>query len=138
MADHHSRPWNLKELAEYEPHVPLSVNTSTPQQASYDAMLNYGGGLPPKPLALGARALANRCRCDECRSLNESGIDASDVRIKYADYDNIDAQGSHQWSDHQYMLCSSRFYAFVLKDRKWGERPCPLLSCCSCLLSTLR
>ena len=40
--------------------------------------------------------------------------------MSYELYDEIDPKESNDLTDHQYFLCHSHLYAYVLKDRIYG------------------
>ncbi|KAK6823805.1 hypothetical protein RU639_006242 [Aspergillus parasiticus] len=46
-------------------------------------------------------------------------------RRAFDDYDNIYLNSQDTLSDHQYLLCSSHVYAYVLKDRAWDVLEVP-------------
>ena len=42
-------------------------------------------------------------------------------KVPFGNYDNIDPNVCESLEDDQYLICSYRIWAFVLKTRKWGE-----------------
>ncbi|KAJ5956435.1 hypothetical protein N7501_010714 [Penicillium viridicatum] len=97
VVDHTSQPWRLDEIAsEKHAHLPI-------QEV-------YG-------VELGQRTREPKCLCKTCQanSLREHGIQ----RRIFDDYDNIDLSSVSTLTDHQYLLCWSHVYAYVLKDRVW-------------------
>jgi arylamine N-acetyltransferase len=68
---------------------------------------------------IGERARGPRCECSRC-------TDSDTVKEKYisatfSDYDNIDPKETKELSEHQYMLCMSHMFGFILKDRTYGK-----------------
>ena len=127
MADHTARPWELPELEKqkHRIHIPrlFSHNVVEPQliTESNDESSYLPPPFPRRPSrSVAARALPRGCRCDECLSTSLSDFKATDFYIIFAEYDGIDPLQHKALTSHQYMLCSQWFYAFVLKDRKWG------------------
>lgn len=68
---------------------------------------------------LGQRTKEPKCLCKTCQAngLRQHGIQ----RRIFDDYDNIDLSSVSTLTDHQYLLCWSHVYAYVLKDRVWGR-----------------
>ncbi|CAI7586193.1 unnamed protein product [Penicillium palitans] len=97
VVDHTSQPWRLKEIAgEKHAHLPI------------EEVYN---------VELGQRTREPKCLCKTCQanSLRQHGIQ----RRIFDDYDNIDLSSVSTLTDHQYLLCWSHVYAYVLKDRVW-------------------
>lgn len=63
---------------------------------------------------LGQRTRIPKCTCKKC----ESNPKAVQLR-KFDDYDDIDLKSRKTLTEHQYFLCSSHVWGFVLKDRTW-------------------
>ncbi|KGO42033.1 ATPase, AAA-type, core [Penicillium expansum] len=97
VVDHTSQPWRLNEIAE-EKHAHLPI------AEVYN-------------VELGQRTREPKCLCKTCQSnsLRQHGIQ----RRIFDDYDNIDLSSVSTLTDHQYLLCWSHVYAYVLKDRVW-------------------
>ncbi|KAJ0414207.1 hypothetical protein BJY00DRAFT_295528, partial [Aspergillus carlsbadensis] len=102
VVDHTSQPWYLKGNStgdykdEREPPLPVT-------------------GLVG--VEMGERTRVPSCPCKTCHE-NEShqhGIQ----RRRFDDYDDIDLSARTDLTDHQYLLCWSHVYGFVLKDRAW-------------------
>ncbi|KAL2808966.1 hypothetical protein BJX63DRAFT_374638 [Aspergillus granulosus] len=101
VIDHTSQPWFLKHAANDfrdDKEAPLPVQT-----------------VPG--VELGERTRVPGCPCKSCHAneTQQQGIQ----RRKFDDYDDIDLNVKTDLTDHQYMLCWSHVYAFVLKDRVW-------------------
>ncbi|KAJ5178623.1 ATPase AAA-type core [Penicillium coprophilum] len=97
VVDHTSQPWKLDEIAsEKHAHCPIAE------------LYN---------VELGQRTREPRCVCKTCEanSLRQHGTQ----RRIFDDYDNIDLSSVLTLTDHQYLLCWSHVYAYVLKDRVW-------------------
>ncbi|KAJ5711737.1 ATPase AAA-type core [Penicillium malachiteum] len=68
---------------------------------------------------LGKRTRKPTCPCATCKA---NGPTQHDVERRLFDnYDSIDLQGQEVITDHQYLLCRSHVYAYVLKDRAWDS-----------------
>ncbi|CEL11686.1 hypothetical protein ASPCAL14785 [Aspergillus calidoustus] len=102
VIDHTSQPWYLKNAIggdykdEREPPLPVT-------------------GLVG--IELGERTRVPSCPCKSCHE-NESH-QREIQRRRFDDYDDIDLNTRTELTDHQYMLCWSHVYGFVLKDRAW-------------------
>ncbi|KAJ5725923.1 ATPase AAA-type core [Penicillium malachiteum] len=68
---------------------------------------------------LGSRTRKPLCPCATCKAKSpaQHGIDS---RL-FDDYDRIDLNSEDDIIDHQYLLCCSHAYAYVLKDRAWDS-----------------
>jgi len=100
----------------------------TPRPASPDSSDSSDGpmyrvsrpGLRRSPVATsvsGARIAI--CQCTACRAYNvEHPVQ---LLLPFASYDLIDVIDTESLTDHQYLLCSSELWAFVLKDRAYGK-----------------
>ncbi|CAI7656677.1 unnamed protein product [Penicillium crustosum] len=97
VVDHTSQPWRLKEMVD-------DKNAHFPIAEVYD-------------VELGQRTKEPKCLCKTCQAngLRQHGIQ----RRIFDDYDNIDLSSVSTLTDHQYLLCWSHVYAYVLKDRVW-------------------
>ncbi|KAL3465911.1 hypothetical protein BJX64DRAFT_252150 [Aspergillus heterothallicus] len=101
VIDHTSRPWWLQNVAKNfkgDKEPPLPVQTIA-------------------DVELGERTRVPSCPCESCHAKETQ--EHSIQRRKFDDYDDIDLNASTSLTDHQYMLCWSHVYAFVLKDRVW-------------------
>ncbi|KAJ5614475.1 ATPase AAA-type core [Penicillium herquei] len=68
---------------------------------------------------LGNRTRKPTCPCATCKA---NGPTQHDVERRLFDnYDTIDLHGQEVITDHQYLLCWSHVYAYVLKDRAWDS-----------------
>ncbi|KAK2808761.1 hypothetical protein FQN50_004433 [Emmonsiellopsis sp. PD_5] len=66
---------------------------------------------------LSERARAPRCECSRCIDFNAmKGVYRS---VAFGDYDNIDPKETKGLSEHQYLLCMSHMFGFILKDRTY-------------------
>ncbi|KAJ5650644.1 ATPase AAA-type core [Penicillium longicatenatum] len=96
IIDHTSQPWKLKELEEEKyAHRPIEEV--------------YG-------VDLGKRTREPKCLCKTCETNNLHRVVQ---RRTFDDYDIIDLTSKPTLSDHQYLLCWSHVYGYVLKDRAW-------------------
>jgi hypothetical protein len=68
---------------------------------------------------LGESVRVARCECKECKPANIS--EEVYARAKFSDYDDIDLAKTHELTEHQYLILPSHMFAFVLKDRLYGE-----------------
>lgn len=99
VVDHTSQPWNLEEIRG-EPYA------DDPIQEIYD-------------VELGEQTRIARCPCQSCEA-KHAGLNRVERR-PFDDYDDIDLTSKKTLTDHQYLLCWSHVFGFVLKDRAWGE-----------------
>lgn len=68
---------------------------------------------------LGEYSRILRCSCQSCE-VKYAGLSHVERR-PFDDYDNIDLRSKKTLTEHQYLLCWSHVFGFVLKDRAWGE-----------------
>ncbi|KAJ5774987.1 ATPase AAA-type core [Penicillium paradoxum] len=96
VIDHTSQPWKTE--------LSYDENAYEPITAVYD-------------VELGQRTRVPQCLCKTCEtnSLRQHLI----RRRRFDEYDNIKLNPDITLTDHQYMLCWSHVYAYVLKDRAW-------------------
>ena len=75
-------------------------------------------GLQKSKHRVGERARIPQCECKKCEDANIG----QEVYVKptFSDYDNIDPEMVKELSDHQYMLCASHMFGFILEDRVHG------------------
>jgi hypothetical protein len=67
----------------------------------------------------GDRARAPGCSCHKCN--NHRTAKQIYTLVTYASYDSIDLNGVTELSRHQYLICPSHVWAFILKDRIYGK-----------------
>jgi hypothetical protein len=67
---------------------------------------------------IGERARSPQCGCIKCEN---SSAKEMYLATTFSDYEKIDPKVTKELSDHQYMLCASHLFGFVLKDRTYGE-----------------
>lgn len=70
-------------------------------------------------MGIGASARAPRCECSQCQDLDT--VKEEYPSVTFSDYDNIDPKETSMLSEHQYMLCMSHMFGFMLKDRSYGS-----------------
>jgi hypothetical protein len=105
--EHRSLPWNNPEFCKVS-----DWNLSTRSE-----ILHYLLDKDTKD-KVGERARIPRCECSKCGDANA----AEEVYLKptFRDYDNVDPEIVTGLCDHQYMLCASHMFGFILKDRMHG------------------
>jgi len=96
VVEHESHPWDRKE---------------------FTGMSEWNLGIE-RP-HLGERARGPRCECSRCTDF--ATVEQKYVSATFSDYDNIDPKVTKELSSHQYMLCMSHMYGFILKDRTYGK-----------------
>jgi hypothetical protein len=55
-----------------------------------------------------------------CKTCETNNLHRVVQRRTFDDYDIIDLTSKSTLSDHQYLLCWSHVYGYVLEDRAWG------------------
>ena len=60
-----------------------------------------------------------RCGCKTCAATNVTSKTLN-KRLYFDDYDNILPDATNI-TEHQYLLCTSHVWAFMLQDRFWGQ-----------------
>ena len=68
------------------------------------------------------RSRAPRCECTECEDLD--GMKEKYCNTMFSDYYDINPTETKELSEHQYLLCDSHLFAFILKDRTHGKIFC--------------
>ncbi|KAI0809847.1 hypothetical protein GGR55DRAFT_679077 [Xylaria sp. FL0064] len=119
VVEHESRPWEKEEArahVEFElpPHPfdrPRPWNREEPS-----GKFRWLFESNPKN-SVGERARAPCCKCNECSDIDTAA--QKYIPATFSDYDNIDPKVVNELSEHQYMLCLSHMYGFVLKDRTY-------------------
>ncbi|KAI8960209.1 hypothetical protein F5Y11DRAFT_358596 [Daldinia sp. FL1419] len=99
VVEHESHPWNSWD------------------QADLDIMESWALDIDDYESDIKERAKTPHCECHHC-------IEADVGKEKYVsgtfgDYDNIDPKKCEGLSDHQYFLCMSHMFGFILKDRTY-------------------
>lgn len=94
VVEHESHPWERTE---------------------FDSL--YIWHLGGEPTNIGERARAPRCECSKCANVGTEKY----VLSTFSDYDDIDPKKISELSEHQYMLCMSHMFGFILKDRAYGK-----------------
>ncbi|KAK2802558.1 hypothetical protein FQN51_004350 [Onygenales sp. PD_10] len=93
VIEHESQPWNSKQF------------NSTYWQLS------------EREDGLSERARAPHCECSQCIDFN--AMKEVYTSVAFSDYDNIDPKETKALSEHQYLLCMSHMFGFILKDRTY-------------------
>jgi hypothetical protein len=65
------------------------------------------------------KARTPRCECSSC--INFDTVKDNCISVTFGDYDAIDPKETENLSEHQYLLCMSHMFGFILKDRAYGE-----------------
>ncbi|KAL4736596.1 hypothetical protein BDV11DRAFT_193452 [Aspergillus similis] len=99
VIDHTAQPWKLDQVTNHNSKVYVPVTSV------YD-------------VDLGERTRMPKCPCKACDE-NEAHRQHGVQRRIFDNYDNIDVNMRDNLTEHQYMLCASHVYGFVLKDRVW-------------------
>ncbi|KAL4807016.1 P-loop containing nucleoside triphosphate hydrolase protein [Aspergillus unguis] len=97
VIDHTTEPWTLDSVKERTSEKDIYVPVTTVED-----------------VVLGKYIRMPKCPCQTCHDK-----ETHQQRRVFDDYDNIDLQRTTTLTDHQYMLCASHVYGFVLKDRVW-------------------
>jgi hypothetical protein len=64
-----------------------------------------------------------RCECKECTAAK--GPQEVYAKEKFSDYHKILPNSGAEFTSHQYLIMASHMFAFMLKDRIYGEfEPC--------------
>jgi hypothetical protein len=98
MVDHTSRPWEEEVEREPDKHLPGVGDDES----------------------LGTNTRFPACPCAICSS-GDNNAEKLFQRLKFDDYDEIPLDTDLKLTEHQYFLCYSHVYAFVLQDRIWGK-----------------
>ncbi|KAI1483504.1 hypothetical protein F4774DRAFT_164561 [Daldinia eschscholtzii] len=99
VVEHESHPWN------------------TWDREDIDAMESWILDVDEYESDIKERAKTPHCECHRC-----SEVDVGKERYvsgTFSDYDGIDPKSYENLSDHQYLLCMSHMFAFILKDRTY-------------------
>jgi len=68
---------------------------------------------------IGEKARTPRCECSSCTNFDT--VKENCISVTFGDYDAIDPKETENLSEHQYLLCMSHMFGFILKDRAYGE-----------------
>jgi hypothetical protein len=131
VVEHKSRPWKREKDGfehenwfdgDWQRHFPMPPPPPKRyRDMEYRAPLNRAG----------QTARIAGCPCLDCSHSHAS--DQAHLRPTYSDYDDIDPFDPYftGLSEHQYLLCASHMFGFVLKDRSYGNVTHTLLARCS-------
>jgi hypothetical protein len=116
-------------------HKREEITTSNTSHRKFESHVNhFGPGYGRPPIFIerpGGRARVPGCQCEKCEQYNfKTQIY---VPLAYESYDDIDPNKQGALNDHQYFICASHLYGFILKDRIYGkfcEAYHPLWSSC--------
>ncbi|TGJ83182.1 hypothetical protein E0Z10_g5584 [Xylaria hypoxylon] len=99
VVEHESQPWKKEEFG-----------------AMYTWLWSDGEKVPGER-AIGERARAPCCKCSKCRNIDTAA--QKYISALFSDYDNINPKEVNEISEHQYMICLSHMFGFILKDRTY-------------------
>jgi hypothetical protein len=95
----------------------------TPEYEDYMAEISPPSPLPGQkyvqPDKIGSRSRIPGCQCDKCQEYNLEH--QKYMTLTFSNYDKTDPTRAQDFSDHQYFICHSHLYAFILKDREYGK-----------------
>ena len=86
--------------------------------------------LPPRPpqqqpqgppqfgTKIGSSARIASCQCADCQGYKTEH--PVHVSLTFSSYDDIEPATTQSLTEHQYFLCDSQLWAFILKDRLYG------------------
>ncbi|KAF2236170.1 P-loop containing nucleoside triphosphate hydrolase protein [Viridothelium virens] len=106
VVEHESRPWNATEFSEM-----ISWHFGCTNEHEKDcAVCSTLQGI-------GTQARCARCECNPCAK----ALDPKEeyIPVTFGDYDEIDPRKVQDLSEHQYLVCSSHMFGFILKDRTY-------------------
>ncbi|KAI1279408.1 hypothetical protein F5Y07DRAFT_42348 [Xylaria sp. FL0933] len=119
VVEHESRPWEKEEArAHVESELP-SHPFGRPRpwnRVEPSGTFRWLFESNPK-ISVGERARAPCCKCNKCSDIDTAA--QKYIPATFSDYDNVDPKEVNELSEHQYMLCLSHMYGFVLKDRTY-------------------
>ncbi|KAI1348458.1 hypothetical protein F5Y01DRAFT_317734 [Xylaria sp. FL0043] len=122
VVEHESRPWEKEEAPEapepdeYEVLPPVFEGTRQWDREEPSGTFRWLFERNPGRL-VGERARAPCCKCNKCSDIDTAA--QKYIPATFSDYDNIDPKELNELSEHQYMLCLSHMYGFILKDRTY-------------------
>jgi hypothetical protein len=136
VVEHASRPWTTK-AGEFEPEDWLIEEAQNPHLAQRmypDEEMPYDTA----PRKVGQNARIAQCLCHDCSSVSAT-FNRAHTHPTYSDYDHIDpfAADRKELTEHQYLLCASHMFGFILKDRAYGKTT-PNLDKRSVMLTSIR
>ncbi|OJD34038.1 p-loop containing nucleoside triphosphate hydrolase [Diplodia corticola] len=116
ITDHKNQPWKLPSIEEVGGHQPCSQEAPT-RGPGHPRQHDYSGHPLLDHYTLGSKTRVPECECQACTN---DGPPVDHIRRRaFDDYDNIMLNPKDFLSRHQYFLCWSHVYAFILKDRLW-------------------
>ncbi|KAI1289047.1 hypothetical protein F5Y03DRAFT_64840 [Xylaria venustula] len=120
VVEHESRPWESEEIypgVGFELPLHSTDPRSRPRWEKRPVNLPIGLFESQTDSGIGERARAPCCKCNKCRDIDTAA--QKYIPATFSDYDNIDPKEVDELSEHQYMLCLSHMYGFILKDRTY-------------------
>ncbi|KAI0975374.1 hypothetical protein F4678DRAFT_420118 [Xylaria arbuscula] len=120
VVEHESRPWESEEIqAEVDYDLPpYSTDPRSRRRRKVGSINSHSVLFESRAsIEIGERARAPCCKCNKCRDIDTAA--QKYIPATFSDYDSIDPKGVGELSEHQYMLCLSHMYGFILKDRAY-------------------
>ncbi|KAL2694965.1 hypothetical protein Neosp_001554 [[Neocosmospora] mangrovei] len=113
VVEHESQPWVRDEFRSLE-----IWNLSAKQKPDHlERRLTPDPYEPVEVLKekrVGERARGPRCECSQCTASDAAG--EIYVHVTFSNYDDIKPKDIKELSEHQYLLCMSHMFGFILKD----------------------
>ncbi|KAI8947806.1 hypothetical protein F4801DRAFT_559359 [Xylaria longipes] len=126
IIEHESQPWNRIGFTgpddskdSWPRGMPLAMDPRGPEERRERLELDpmYTWYLGKMQIDIGEGARSPRCECSVCKNIDTAGERYRPV--SFSDYDKINPKDTSELSEHQYMLCMSHMFGFILKDRTY-------------------
>ncbi|KAK2745130.1 hypothetical protein FQN57_004037 [Myotisia sp. PD_48] len=118
VMEHASQPWkgmgfeDSDLLRAFSIPVPASLPPPPPGPPPPPSSLPR----QPNRLTLGLNVRIPRCECHECESSPSPNVYTVS---RYGSYDNINPTKVDKLGEHQYLICASHMFGFIIKDRAY-------------------
>jgi hypothetical protein len=114
VVEHESQPWASEEFKLMKPyHLSIVCNVNDRNNQPTDCTVCWN-----LQWVVGDRARVARCECKQCEDVES--LDQRYIATPFSDYDDIIPKETKEMSEHQYLICMSHMYGFILKDRTYG------------------
>ncbi|KAH6974935.1 hypothetical protein BKA56DRAFT_589801 [Ilyonectria sp. MPI-CAGE-AT-0026] len=116
VVEHESQPWIRDEFRSLKTWH-LSTRQEPDRLSGPLAYTPFGSGEMLKEKGVGQRARGPRCECSQCTV--GDAVKEIYVSVTFSNYDDIKPKDIKELSEHQYLLCMSHMFGFILKDRTY-------------------
>lgn len=123
VVEHASRPWTRNVFSTMKEWQLDNSGLSLEQRVGEFSFLHQTREKSFLNQKIGENARSPHCECIQC--VASDILKTTFLFATYSDYDSISPKEIEKLIDHQYLLCSSHMFGFILKDRSYGKITTP-------------